>query len=100
MGPLWPSDISHLVRDLLMAADDGTEYVSAVQILERLPPAVRERLIAESKAFGVVTDAAHRVDGVEIEYFDREGRSVSAVLNSGGIPDFSATARYRFRPVE
>jgi hypothetical protein len=86
--PLMPTDITDQVRTVLLNAHTGkgTErtFLTAYQILERLPDTVRTTLISERQLGGkgtgvtyaapsVVSDAAERIPGIEIAYLDTQG---------------------------
>src|SRR3954454_14766131 len=91
MPDLMPSDIVDEVRRVLLEARRGKgnrpNFLTAFQILDRLPTEIRDRLIAERTGGGggagttfaapsVVSRAARSIAGVDIEYMDSLGLSV------------------------
>src|SRR5205823_5662411 len=87
---LLPSDIVDEVRTVLAAArrgkGDRPNYLTAYQILDRLPETTRTRLIGERTGGGrdagtvfaapSVVSRAARMAGAEVEYLDSVGLSV------------------------
>ena len=91
MPDLMPSDIVDEVRKILLAAHRGKgdrpNFLTAFQILDRLPEATRTRLLDERKGGGagggspfaapsVVSKAARLIPGVVVEYLDSVGIAV------------------------
>jgi hypothetical protein len=105
MANLMPSEIADDVRQVLLSAPDAGQYgrcfLTAYQILERLPNATRDRIIAERGHGGqgagvyyaapsVVSDAAEMLPGVEIMSLDSRGLTIqlagqSITAGSGAI---------------
>lgn len=102
---LKPSDVVEEVRAVLAAANRGKghapHFLTAYQILERLPHALRDQLISERgmpgekagvyhAAASVVKDALlHQLRSeIEIAYFDNVGASFDVAGSSvrGGYP--------------
>jgi hypothetical protein len=88
---LMPTDIVGEVAAVLRQAARGENnhpnFLTAYQILDRLPPAIRDRLIRERGTGGqnsgwpyaaptLVAQAAQKVPGVVIDYIDNRGISV------------------------
>jgi hypothetical protein len=110
MEPLMPHDIAGDVQQVLAAArvgknGDRPNFLTAYQILDRIPAAVRDRLIAERTLGGrgsgvayaapsVVSDAAERLPGIVIEYMDSVGLSVS-VTGQQVVPSNPVCGLYR-----
>src|SRR5947209_19638373 len=114
MPDLMPSDIAGEVRQVLVAARRGKgnrpNFLTAYQILERLPAATRERLIAERTEGGrqigtsfaapsVVSRAARLMPDVEIEYMDSVGLSVQ-VAGRALVPSNEVWGLYRLAVVD
>src|SRR5260370_22968726 len=91
MANLMPSNIVDEVRQVLQSAIDAGRYgrcfLTAYQILERLPDSTRDRLIAERSRGGhgagvhyaapsVVSDAAEMLPGIEIMARDSRGLTI------------------------
>jgi len=85
MSNLMPSDVRDAVADVLRRAargdGDRPNFLTAYQILDRLPARLRARLISERTLGGqgagvqyaaasVVSDAAEMVPGVVVDYID------------------------------
>lgn len=109
MTILKPSDITDEVRQVLLRATDakthGRSFLTAYQILEQLPTATRDRLIAERKLGGrgagvyyaatsVVSDAAELLPGVEIVAVDSRNLSIQ-VAGQNISPGYEVSAAYR-----
>jgi Fe-S oxidoreductase len=94
MPNLMPNDVVDDVRSVLREANRGKgptpNFLTSYQILDRLPEAIRDRLIRERtlggrgagvsySAASVVSDAAEmlRTEGIEIVYLDSAGISMS-----------------------
>ena len=92
MEKLKPSDIVDEVTVVLERANQGKGsspcFLSAYQILDRLPSALKNDLIFErglgGKGTGVhysaaslVSDAAEKVEGIEIDYLDTDGLNIT-----------------------
>jgi hypothetical protein len=107
---IMPRDIVDQVRSVLQNANRGKgdipNYLTAFQILERLPPQLRDQLIAERGIGGrgcgtsyaapsVVSDAAEMLgEHVKIEYMDSTGVSVQ-VAGQAVTPSNEVCALYR-----
>jgi hypothetical protein len=113
MAKLMPGDIADEVREVLLRAPEakshGRRFLTTYQILDRLPPATRDRLIAERKlggrgsgvyyaATGVVSDAAGRLPGVEIVTVDSKGLTIQ-VAGQTIVPGFGSSSLYRLKNV-
>ena len=112
MANLMPSGITDEVLDILKNAGwgkgDGPQYITAYQILERLPDAVKQRLVAERgqpgagsghhyAAASVVSDAAEMLKNqglVEIEYMDCTGLELS-ISGTPIVPGYPVCGLYR-----
>ena len=109
MANLMPSDIVDEVRQVLSRAIDanryGRSYLTAYQILDRLPAPIRNRLIAERTAGGrgagvsyaapsVVSDAAETLPDIEIMAVESGGITIQ-VAGQGIAPGASAVGLYR-----
>ncbi len=113
MEELQPSDIVNEVRTVLAAARQGKgnrpNYLTAYQILDRLPEATRARLIGERTGGGrdagavfaapSVVSRAARMAGAEVEYLDSVGLSVQ-VSDRMVIPSFEVCGLYRLPRTE
>lgn len=88
MPNMKPSEICQDVETVLRKASKGKgtepQFLTAYQILDRLPQAIRDRLVNERtlggrgagvrySAASVVSDAAEDVKGVQIAYVDTKG---------------------------
>src|SRR5689334_22305869 len=106
-----PSDIVDEVRQVLSRAIDanryGRSYLTAYQILDRLPTSVRDRLIAERTPGGqgagvsyaatsVVSDAAELLPDVEIMAVESGGMTLQ-VAGQGITPGAPAVGLYRLK---
>ncbi|SRR5579884_1404761 len=109
MPDLMPSDIADEVRAVLLAANRGKgarpNFLTAFQILDRLPEATRARLIGERTEGGagagitfaapsVVSRAARLIPGVVVEYMDSVGISVQ-VAGRSVVPSNEVCGLYR-----
>ena len=112
MDPLMPRDITGDVQQVLAAARAGKgvrpNFLTAYQILDRLPVTIRDRLIAERTLGGrgsgvsyaapsVVSDAAEMLPGIVIEYMDSVGVAVS-VAGQQLMPSNPVCGLYRLAP--
>src|SRR4051794_30527942 len=95
---LMPRDITDEVRAVLLAAHRGKggdrpNFLTAYQILDRLPTATRDRLVAERTLGGrgsgvsyaapsVVSDAATSLPGIVVEYMDTAGLAVTVACQT------------------
>lgn len=110
---LQPSDIVDDVRAVLAAAHRGKgdrpNYLTAFQILDRLPELLRARLVGERTAGGggagtvfagpSVVSRAARMAGAEVEYLDSVGISVQ-VAGVPVTPSYEVCAVYRLPAAE
>lgn len=71
MTTLTPSILVEEVGDILRRNSRG--YLTAYQILDRLPPQSRDELLEGDDALAIVAQAARLVDDVEYEYLDAKG---------------------------
>ena len=109
MTALMPTDIVPQVREVLenAARGKGSDRTSltAYQILDRLDPAIRQRLVNERQLGGlgagvyyaapsVVSDAAEMIADVEIRWIDARGLSMT-IGGSDIRPSFEVCALYR-----
>jgi len=109
MPNLMPSDIVEEVRHVLRSAHRGKGagpcFLTAFQILERLPVATRDRLVAERTIGGtgsgqtyaapsVVSDAAEMVPGIVIDYMDSRG-IIIPVAGTTVTPSYEVCGLYR-----
>jgi hypothetical protein len=109
--PLMPSNIRDEVRDVLARASRGkgdeTTFLTAYQILARLPEAIRARLIDERQLGGkgtgvhyaaasVVSDAAEQIQGVEVRYLDTRQLTIH-VAGQLVEPGYQVCGLYRLR---
>lgn len=109
MPDLKPSDITDDVRRVLLTAHRGkgnhTQFLTAYQILDRLPDGIRSRLIGERTGGGtgagttfaapsVVSRAARMVPGVQVEYMDSVGISIQ-VAGQPVVPSYEVCGLYR-----
>ena len=113
MDELKPTDVVEDVRAVLASARKGKgdrpNYLTAFQILDRLPDALRARLIGErtegGRAAGTVFAApsvisrAARMAGAEVEYLDSIGLSV-LVAGQAVTPSYEVCGVYRLPAVE
>ena len=113
MPNLMPSDITHEVTAVLQnaARGDGNvpNFLTAYQILDRLPDRIRTRLIAERTLGGrgsgvsyaapsVVSAAAEMLQpNVEIRYLDNRGITLQ-VASTQITPGFEVCGLYRWIP--
>jgi hypothetical protein len=111
MTDLMPNEITDEVRQVLLSAPDagqyGRSFLTAYQILERLPNATRDRLIAERGHGGqgagvryaapsVVSVAAAMLPDIEIMSVDSRGLTIE--VDARPITAGSGqTALYRLR---
>src|SRR4051794_26669912 len=109
---LMPSDIVDDVKLVLAGARRGKgerpNFLTAYQILNRLPESVRAILVSERSSGGtgagvhfaapsVVSKAARLIPGVEIEYLDSVG--LSAVIGTATVtPSNEVCGLYRLSP--
>jgi hypothetical protein len=109
MPNLMPSDITDSVANVLRGAarGDGSHpnYLTAYQILDRLPEDIRDRLIGEPTLGGhgagvsyaapsVVSDAAEMLPGIIIDYIDNRGIEIH-VAGQALTPGFEVCGIYR-----
>ena len=109
MANLMPGDIADEVTQVLLGAARGKGagpcFLTAYQVLDRLPQATRDRLIAERTLGGtgsgvsyaapsVVSDAAERLPGIEISWVDTRGLSLR-VAGQPVSPGYEICALYR-----
>lgn len=108
MEELQPSDIVEDVLAVLAAArrgkSDRPNFLTAFQILDRLPDPLRARLVGERTAGGEdagivfaapsVVSRAARMAGAEVEYLDSVGLSVQ-VAGRPVTPSYEVCAVYR-----
>ncbi len=109
MPNLMPSDITAAVADILRSASraDGNHpyFLTAYQILNRLPQDIRTRLIRERTMGGrgagvsygapsVVSDAAEMLPNIKIDYIDNRGIQVE-VAGHTITPGFEVCGIYR-----
>jgi hypothetical protein len=109
MPNLMPTDIVDDVRRVLANAHAGKGtnpcFLTAFQILDRLPSAIRDRIIAERSIGGagsgqsyaapsVVSQAAEMVPGVVIDYIDTRGLTVT-VAGRPLTPSYEVCGLYR-----
>ena len=114
MSQLMPLDIVDEVREVLLRARKGKgdrpNFLTAYQILDRLPPATRDRLIAERTGGGtgegtmfgapsVVSKAARLVPGIVIEYMDSLGLSVQ-IGGQPVTPSYEVCGLYRLALID
>ena len=103
MPRIMPSDIVREVETVLRNANQGKGsspcWLTAYQILHRLPNTLRDQIIAERLIGGtgtgvhyaapsVVSDAAEMVRGIQIDFLDCENLTVSidGNLRTPGYP--------------
>lgn len=113
MSELKPSDLVEAVRAVMAAArrgkGDRPYYLTAFQILDRLPADLKEQLIGERTAggkdagvtyaaSGVVSRAA-QMAGAEIDYIDTIGLRID-VAGALISPSYEVCALYRLPAVE
>jgi hypothetical protein len=92
MANLMPNEITNDVRQVLSSASRGKgnrpNFLTAYQILDRLPAPIQQRLIAERTLGGtgagvsyaapsVVSDAAEMLQDIDIDYMDSQGVMVT-----------------------
>ncbi|HVJ83346.1 MAG TPA: hypothetical protein VNC50_19935 [Planctomycetia bacterium] len=108
MQKLMPTDIVEEVREVLLSAADagkyGRAFLTAYQILELLPPATRDRLIAERGIGGsgggsftapsVVSQAAEMQSEIEMAALDVRGMT-ARVASNAVTPGAGIVAAYR-----
>ena len=109
MDKLKPSEIVDEVREVLENASSGKgespHYLTAYQILDRLPDALKDRIISERGPSGkgagshyssasLISDAAELVEDIEISYLDARGLSMT-VGNLGIQAGFEVCGIYR-----
>ena len=113
MPSLMPSEIVDDVRQVLLAAHRGrgcSSFLTAYQILDRLPPAIRARLISERTVGGegagteygapsVVARAAMSIPGVQIEYMDSVGIAIQVDRRSV-TPSYEVCGLYRLANID
>lgn len=107
--PIMPTDIVEDVQTVLQNAHRGKgdrpNFLTAYQILDRLPARLRDQLIAERGLGGqgtgvayaapsVVSDAAELVPGRVIEYMDSVGITVE-IAGQRRTPANQVTGLYR-----
>lgn len=108
--PIMPTDIVEDVRTVLQDARRGKggerpNFLTAYQILDRLPARLRDQLIEERGLGGqgtgvvyaapsVVSDAAELVPGRVIEYMDSVGITVE-IAGQRRTPSGPVTGLYR-----
>lgn len=108
-----PTEIKEEVRNILENIPDnsgwpGRSYVTAYQILERLSPATRDRLISERgkpglhsgnyyAAASVVSDAAEMIPGIEIAFLETSFISVTLKDGTDITPGNKNVGLYRMR---
>ena len=112
MPNLMPKDIAPLVAEVLRSASqaDGEHpyFLTAYQILDRLPDDIRTRLIQERTLGGsgagvrygapsVVSDAAEMLPNIRIDYIDNRGIQVQ-VAGQTITPGFEVCGIYRIEP--
>ena len=112
MPNLMPSDItaavSRVLQDAARADGDHPYFLTAYQILDRLPESIRARLIQERTLGGhgtgvpyaapsVVSDAAEMLPGIIIDYIDNRGITVD-VAGQTITPGFEVCGIYRLEP--
>lgn len=111
---LMPSDIKAQVREVLESARKGKgdrpNYLTAFQILQRLPETLKSRLIEERGIGGkgsgqsyaapsVVSDAAELIPDVEIDYIDSGGLAIT-VADTAVLPSYEVCGLYRIKTPE
>ena len=109
MSNLMPSDITDAVANVLHHASRGDgdrpNFLTAYQILDRLPPDIRDRLIEERtlggqgagvsySAASIVSDAAGMLPSIVVEYIDTRGMEMQ-VAGQGITTGFPVSAIYR-----
>ena len=109
MPNLMPSDIVVEVEAVMRSANQGKgnspRFLTAYQILHRLPEATKSRIIAERTIGGagagvhygapsVVSDAAEMVPHVQISYLDCQDLSIS-VAGTPITPGYPVCGLYR-----
>ena len=114
MSNLMPKDIVDDVRRVLLDARRGKgarpNFLTALQILDRLPKEIRSRLISERSGGGegagkpfaapsLVSHAARLIPGVEVEYMDSVGLSVK-VAGEPIAPSYEVCGLYRIVPAD
>ena len=112
MSKIMPSDIIPQVRNVLSNASKGKGtvpcFLTAYQILDRLPSALKETLIHErtrgGKGAGVyygaaslVSDAAEQIPEIEISYLDTKGLAIQFEQSSIN-PGYEVCGLYRLQP--
>lgn len=112
MPNLMPKDIVSAVAEVMRTASrvDGEHpyFLTAYQILDRLPDEIRTRLIQERTLGGsgagvhyaatsVVSDAAAMLPNIRIDYIDNRGMQVQ-VAGQTITPGFEVCGIYRLEP--
>jgi hypothetical protein len=107
-----PSDITADVANVLSSASradgDHPNFLTAYQILNRLPEHIRTRLIQERTLGGrgagvsygapsVVSDAAEMLPNIKVDYIDNRGMQVE-VAGQTITPGFEVCGIYRLTP--
>ena len=109
MSNLMPSDIKDEVESVLKNMPihpRGRAFLTAYQILERLPSATKDQLITERgtpglgsgnyyAAANVVSDAAEMVSEIEIELLETSSLSVSLANGNNIAPGNKNVGLYR-----
>jgi uncharacterized membrane protein YgcG len=107
MPKLMPSDIKDEVKDVLEnMRSRGHSYLTAYQILERLPDTTRDRLIAERgvpglksgnyyAAANVVSDAAEMISNIEISFLETSSLSITLKDGTDITPGNANVGLYR-----
>jgi hypothetical protein len=112
-GLLKPSDIVEEVRQVLLSAHQGKgtalTFLTAYQILDRLPEDIRARLIGERTEGGAdagttfaapsVVSRAARMAGAQVEYMDSIGVSIQ-VAGQSLVPSYEVCGLYRLSQVD
>jgi len=111
MPNLMPTDVKNEVAEVLRnaAQADGNRpyFLTAYQILARLPKEIQQRLIQERTVGGrgagvsyaapsVVADAAAMLPDIEIEYIDNIGMQIEAA-GQFLTPGFEVCGIYRLK---
>lgn len=111
MPNLMPTDIKNEVETVLRNTAQGNQnqanFLTAYQILDRLPPLIRDRLIRERTIGGgnigvnyaapsVVSDAAEMIAGITIDYLDNRNMKIF-VAGQELIPSAEVCGIYRLR---
>ena len=111
MDNLMPSDITSevetVLRDAARADGDQPYFLTAYQILDRLPNDLRARLIQERTIGGhgagvkyaapsVVSEAAQMLPDIEIDFIDNVGMQIE-VAGRRLTPGFEVCGIYRLK---